>query len=92
MQVRFYIDDDSGLPHCENHGIRPEEVLDILRGPSDHGPGRNGTRVAEGQTRHGRYLRIIYKQRRDGSIFVITAYDLTGKARAAYRRRRREKP
>jgi hypothetical protein len=65
MRVRFHIDADSGLPHCEMHGIRPEEVLDILRGPSDQGPGKNDTRIAEGQTRHGRLLAgDIYPQRR----------------------------
>ena len=92
MRVRFHIDADTGLPHCETHGIRPEEVLDILRGPSDQGPGKNDTRIAEGQTRHGRYLRVIYTYGDDGSIFVITAYDLTGNAKAAYRRRRRRRP
>jgi hypothetical protein len=90
MRVRFKIDSDTGFPHCETHGVSPEEVLDILRGPSDQGPSRNGTRAAEGQTRSGRYLRVIFINSDDGSIFVITAYDLTGKAKAAYRRRRRK--
>lgn len=89
MRVRFFIDPDTGLTHCEAHGVQPEEALDILRGPSDQGPGKNGTRVAEGQTRNGRYLRVVFANRDDGSILVITAYDLTGKAKTAYRRRRR---
>jgi hypothetical protein len=91
MQVRFFIDPDTGLPHCEGHGVRPEEALDILRGPSFQGPGKNGTRVAEGQTKSGRYLRIIFVNRRDGSKLLITAYDLTGKAKAAFRRRKRRR-
>ncbi|MGD0139612.1 MAG: hypothetical protein ABSD28_12095 [Tepidisphaeraceae bacterium] len=91
MIVRFHIDPESGLPHCETHGVWPEEVLDVLRGPSDQGPGREGTRIAEGQARQGRYLRVVFKHNDDGSILVITAYDLSGKSRAAYRRRRRRK-
>lgn len=62
MVVRFVIDPDTDLPHIDNHAVEPSEVLEILRGPADHGPGRDGTRVAEGQTRAGRYLRVIYKQ------------------------------
>jgi hypothetical protein len=91
MRVRFNIDKDTGRPHCESHGVGVEEVLDILRGPSDQGPGRNGTRIAEGQTAQGRYLRVIFANNPDGSIFVIMAYDLVGNAKAAYRRRRRRK-
>lgn len=92
MVVRFLIDRDTGLPHIDGHGVSPAEVLEVLRGPSDHGPGRDGTRVAEGQTLYGRYLRVIYKENEDdSSIFVITAYDLLGKAKSAFRRRRRRR-
>jgi hypothetical protein len=92
MLVRFLIDPDTELPHIFQHGVASEEVLDILRGPADHGPGKEGTRMAEGQTRGGRYLRVIYKENElDGSILVITAYDLGGKAKTAYRRRRRKR-
>jgi len=45
-----------------------------------------------GQTAAGRYLRVIYvPDPEPDSIFVITAYDLTGKPLAAYRRRRKKK-
>jgi hypothetical protein len=93
MLVRFYIDPATQAPHIEEHGVAPSEVLEILRGPADHGPGRDGTRIAEGQTRDGRYLRVIYKESEfDGSILVITAYDLGAKAKAAFRRRKRRRP
>jgi hypothetical protein len=46
-----------------------------------------------GQTSAGRYLQVIYSPDEEpGSVFVITAYELTGKAKRAYRRRRRSKP
>jgi len=45
-----------------------------------------------GQTWVGRYLQVIYVPDEDpGSLFVITAYELQGKAKAAYRRRQRRK-
>ena len=46
-----------------------------------------------GRTSTGRYLQVIYSpDEGSGSVFVITAYELTGKAKKAYRRRQRRKP
>ena len=46
-----------------------------------------------GQTAAGRYLQVIYvPDENPNSVFVITAYELHGKARTAYRRRQRRKP
>jgi hypothetical protein len=91
MQVRFYVDPDTGLPHIYNHDVDEEEVLDILEGPSLRVHGKQGSFLALGQTRAGRYLKVIYRIDADGGIFVITGYDLHGKALKAYRRRRRRK-
>jgi hypothetical protein len=63
-----------------------------LAKPSEDRPGRDGSRVALGQTNAGRYLRVIYvTDRAPDSVFVITAYELTGAPLAAYRKRRRKK-
>jgi hypothetical protein len=68
------------------------EVIDILEGPGEDRPGHQGSRVALGQTSSGRYLRIIYiVDPEPESVFVVTAYELTGKPLAAFRRRRRKK-
>jgi hypothetical protein len=48
--------------------------------------------VAIGQTSAGRYLRVIYvPDPEPEGVFVITAYELTGGALTAYRRRRRKR-
>ena len=92
MQVRFYLDPETGEPHIYKHDVADEEVEDILLRPGEDRPGREGSRVALGQTRAGRYLRVIYvPDPEPESVFVITAYDLKGKPLAAYRRRRRRK-
>jgi hypothetical protein len=59
--------------------------------------GRDGSRIALGQTEAGRYLRVIYVPDPIlGSVFVITAYELGEKAQKALRRRpkssQRKKP
>ncbi|MBX3331047.1 MAG: DUF4258 domain-containing protein [Nitrospira sp.] len=92
MTIRYYIDPETGLPHIYGHAVDEEEVEEVLRAPGEDRPGREGSRTAIGQTRAGRYLRVIYvpDPEPDG-IFVITAYQLMGKPLMAYRRRRRKK-
>ena len=92
MKIRFYIDPETKQPHIYNHGVSESEVEYVLKKPGEDRPGREGSRVAIGQTDAGRHLRVIYvSDPVPESIFVITAYDLTGKPLKAYKRRRRRK-
>jgi len=92
MKIRFYIDPETDLPHIYRHDVSEGEVKDVLGHPGEDRPGREGTRVAIGQTRTGHYLRVIYvPDPEPDSIFVITAYGLTGNQLKAYRRRRRRR-
>jgi hypothetical protein len=92
MNIRFYIEPETDLPHIYGHQVDEQEVEDVLREPGEDRPGREGARIAIGQTRAGRYLRVIYvPDPEPDSVFVITAYQLTGKPLMAYRRRRRKK-
>lgn len=92
MNVRFYIDPETNLLHIHKHDVTEGEVKDILSRPGEDRPGREGSRVAIGQTRAGRYLRVIYvPDPEPDDVFVITAYDLCGKPLLAYRRRVRRR-
>ena len=92
MKIRFYIDPETKQPHIYNDGVSESEVEYVLKKPGEDRPGREGSRVAIGQTDAGRHLRVIYvPDPVPESIFVITAYDLTGKPLKAYKRRRRRK-
>ncbi|MGH9381522.1 MAG: DUF4258 domain-containing protein [Thermoanaerobaculia bacterium] len=88
--LRFYLDPETGEPHIWEHGVTEEEVEEVLSHPGDDFPGRGDTRIALGQTSTGRYVQVVYAPDPDRKTpFVITAYDLRGKALKAYRRRRR---
>lgn len=92
MKIRFYIDPVTSLPHIYNHQVDEGEVEDVLSRPGEDRPGREGSRIAIGQTQAGRYLRVIYvPDPEPDSVFVITAYELKGKPFTAYRRRRKRK-
>ena len=90
MDIRFYIDPETGYPHIYRHGVEEYEVEDVLLDPGEDRHSRENSRVANGQTRAGRYLRVIYVPDDDdpNSVFIVTAYDLRGNRRTAYRRRR----
>ncbi len=92
MKVRFYIDPETGVPHIYNHGVDEDQIEEVLSQAGEDRPGREGSRIAIGQTHSGRYLRVIYvPDPEPDSVFVITAYELKGKPLIAYRRRRRRK-
>jgi hypothetical protein len=92
VKIRFYVDPETDAPHIHNHDVNEGEVTDVLWNPGEDRAGSEGSRVAIGRTRGGRYLRVIYvPDPEPGSVFVITAYELAGKALLAYRRRRKRK-
>jgi hypothetical protein len=93
MEFRYHIDAESGDPHIHDHGVSEIEVEQIMRGPGEDLPAKRGARMKIGQTAAGRYLQVIYVPDEDrDSVFVITAYELSGKAKTAFRRRQRRKP
>ena len=93
MNLRFYIDPESGHPHIYRHEVSEDEAEDVLQRPIEDRLGRDGARVAIGQTRDGRYLRVIYvPDPAPDSVFVITAFELGAKPLRALRRRRKKKP
>jgi hypothetical protein len=88
MLLRFLMDSESGEPRIYRHGVSEEEVEEVMKAPGDDFPGREETRIALGQTDAGRFLQVVYALDADRlGAFVITAYDLRGKALAAFRRR-----
>ena len=93
MEIRFYEDPDTGLPHIYGHDVTEDEVWQVLRSRGEDLPGTRTSRIKLGQTAAGRYLQVIYVPDEDPeSVYVITAYELRGKAKTAYRRRQRRKP
>lgn len=92
MNIRFFMDPQTGAPHIYEHRVSEDEVEEILLCPVEDRLGRDGSRVALGQTSGGRFLRVIYlPDPKPNSVFVITAYELSGKPLIAFRRRHRRK-
>jgi hypothetical protein len=92
MQLRFYIEPETGAPHIYEHGVFESEVAEVLENAGEDRAARDGARLAIGHTLSGRLLRVVYvPDPQPNSYFVVTAFELRGKAALAYRRRRRKK-
>lgn len=93
MNVRYHIDADTNLPHIYGHGVTESEVEEVLRGTGENIPGnRKNSRIKLGQTAAGRYLQVVFVPDDDRrGVFVVTAYELDGKAKRAFRRRHRRR-
>lgn len=60
MQIRFYVDPTTELPHIYNHGVDENEVEHVLRHADEDRSASGDSRVAIGRTDSGRILRVIY--------------------------------
>ena len=89
MTVRFYIDPATDQPHIYGHSVVEEEVEDVLARPMEDRAGRDGSRIALGQTEAGRYLRVYVPDPVPCSVFAVTAYELGEKAQKALGRRQK---
>ena len=88
MELRFYLDAETGLPHMARHRVSEADVEHVLAFPLEDGGGAEGTRVAIGRTAAGRFLKVIYvPDPAPDSAFVITAFEPGPKALKALRRR-----
>jgi hypothetical protein len=98
MDVRYFINPVTGLPHIYDHGFTEAEVEQVLARPGEDKPvskrpdrpASRRSRQAVGQTAAGRYLRVIYAPDLAGDgVFVVTAIPLTRNELRAYRRRKK---
>ena len=75
-------DPDGNVQHCAKHGVRKEEVEDVLDNPLDEDISRSSGRpVAFGDTSTGRHLMVVYEQIDADTVYPVTAYDVPRRRR-----------
>jgi hypothetical protein len=62
MNIRYYIDPETGLSHIYKHNVFENEVEDVLLKPGEDRRGKEGSRIAIGQTNAGGVRRNEKKQ------------------------------
>ena len=90
MQIRYYIDEESELPHIYSHGITEDDVAEALTNAAEEISGHSGARIAIGTTKGGKHVKVVYVPEESG-VFVITALQLKGKPLRAFRKRMRKR-
>jgi hypothetical protein len=60
MELRFWTDAETGLPHIYDHGVTEEEVHQVLNRPGEEHAGTDRSRIRLGQTEARRYLQVVY--------------------------------
>jgi uncharacterized DUF497 family protein len=92
MEIRFYIDPETGRPHLEKHGVTMSEAARAWEHAAQDYAGYGGARIALGRASAGRYLKVVYRPlENETGVFIITAYPLEGNELKALRRRMRRK-
>ena len=50
MEIRYYLDPETGQPHIYGHGVIEVEVEQVLRGAGEDLPAAKGSRMKLGRT------------------------------------------
>jgi uncharacterized DUF497 family protein len=68
--------DDETIEHLCEHGVSPEDFIEIVCDPLERGRSRSsGRRFAAGFAADGRYLFCVYEHLDDMTVIPITAYE-----------------
>ncbi|HLX61683.1 MAG TPA: hypothetical protein VKX17_10410 [Planctomycetota bacterium] len=90
MELRYCINEFTGLPHIYDHGVSEEEVEWIIANAEFEWHGNGDSIVAIGRTPGRKLLKVIYVPDEDNEgAFVITSYRPTRKEVLAHNRRMR---
>jgi uncharacterized DUF497 family protein len=86
FRVEEILWDDWNEEHIARHGVRPDEVEDVVRSSSTYAERRgNGTYGLLGRTSAGRGLLVILAPRGGGGFYVVTSRDATAAERRRFR-------
>ena len=80
---------DWNTEHIEKHGVSPEDAEDavLAAGPGFPRAIDDEKYLVWGQTRHGRYVQVVFVIDPKDSIYVIHARPLTNREKRRARRR-----
>jgi uncharacterized DUF497 family protein len=79
--------DDDNIEHIHHHKVSPVEVEDVCFGLHIGFSGLRYRYVLYGQTRGGRYLKVVLERLQENRFRPITAFDMSDEDKAHYRRR-----
>ena len=89
MRIRDFDWDDGNILHIAlGHGIEPEEAEEVLALAPLVRRTKRGHYAALGRTRSGRLLVIVFEEKDEGVVHVITGWDMDDSEHRFYIRRK----
>lgn len=77
FKLEIYFDERISSTHIEKHGVTEIELIEFFEEIRYLQRKRgDGSYVAVGKLKDGRFLQVVFRQPSPGTYFVITAYDL----------------
>jgi hypothetical protein len=87
MRIEGLYWDDENIEHIIEHGVFPTEVEDVCFGPHIAYPARYGRYELCGQTRNGKYIRVILRRLYNNRFEIRTAYEMTDSQKKNYKKK-----
>jgi hypothetical protein len=77
-QIIWNDEPDGNVDHVFEHGLTPDDVEYVLDNPDSDGTSQSsGLPCVFGYTEDGRYIIVIYEEPDEGTIYPVTAYDVS---------------
>ncbi len=68
---------DLNTEYIAEHGVTPDEVVDVVCDPEfTSADRRNGRQLAFGETFNGKFLKVVYELIDKSTVYVITAFEV----------------
>jgi uncharacterized DUF497 family protein len=84
MRIEWFVWTEHNIDHIARHGVRPEEVDEILEGKYRILATLSNRYLLLGQSVGGRYLTVVFESLGNGQAWVITARDMTNTERRRF--------
>ena len=94
MRINHLVWDDWNVEHIAAHNVEPEEVESVFHSGQHYARRAGVTRYGisryrvYGQSENGRCLFIVLDQETENSFYVVTARDMDGSEKSAFKKMR----
>jgi uncharacterized protein len=86
LKIDWLIWDDWNRDHIAQHQVAQQEVEELIEGPCLRRKTRSGCYMVYGRSYAGRYLTAVVSPRNEGSVYVVTAREMTSTEKKDFRR------
>lgn len=87
MKISWLVWDDRNKEHIARHGVDQDEIEELIENRYVTRRTRSECYMLYGRSFAGRYLSVVVSPRTEGSVYVVTAREMTWTEKKWFRRR-----